>query len=86
VLTEKNEDLDKKYKKCMKVVEKLESENIDQKEELDLLRNFKQQSKLQDSKISIEYDGLLKEYKEQIKRLQQELIRGENTNEIISHK
>lgn len=69
----------------MKVVDKLEAENIDQKEELDLLRNFKQQSKLQDSKISSEYDGLLREYKEQIKRLQQELARFEDTNEIKSH-
>ena len=60
------------------VIEKLEAENIDQKDELDMLRQFKHQNKLQESKISNEYDGILREYKEQIKRLQQELVRQES--------
>ena len=60
------------------VVDKLEAENIDQKQELDELRQFKQQNKLQESRISNEYDIILKEYKDQIKRLQQELSKQED--------
>jgi hypothetical protein len=56
-------------------IEKLETENVDCKQEIEMLRDFKQHSKLQESKISSEYDGLLKEYKEQVQRLQQELLR-----------
>jgi hypothetical protein len=65
------------------VIEKLEAENIDQKDELDMLRQFKHQNKLQESKISNEYDGILREYKEQIKRLQQELARQESRYLLI---
>lgn len=75
ILESKNEELEKKYQKAVMVVEKLEAENIDQKQEIDDLRQFKQQNKLQESKISSEYDMILKEYKDQIKRLQQELSR-----------
>lgn len=78
VYESKIEELEKKYNKSIMVIEKLEAENIDQKDELDMLRQFKHQNKLQESKISNEYDGILREYKEQIKRLQQELVRQES--------
>lgn len=71
----KNQEFSKKYNKSLSVIEKLETENIDCKHEIEFLRDFKEQSKHQESKISSEYDGLLKEYKEQVQRLQQELLR-----------
>lgn len=75
LLEGKNDELTKKYDKALVVIEKLENENIEQKEEIEELRAFKQQNKLQESKISVEYDKLLNEYKDQVKRLQQELAK-----------
>ncbi|CAI2380543.1 unnamed protein product [Moneuplotes crassus] len=84
LLTEKSElsqakitDLQKKYDKAIEVIRKLEQENVDSKAEIEDLRDFKKQSRGQESKISVEYDNLLKEYKEQVQRLQFELARSQ---------
>jgi len=81
IVETKNQDNEKRYNKSLVVIEKLEQENINMKEELELLREFKQHNKLQESKISNEYDGILQEYKLQIKRLQQELGKTDNRYE-----
>ena len=50
ILESKQEEVLKKYNKSLTVIEKLETENIDMKSEIEMLRDFKQNN-LQESKI-----------------------------------
>lgn len=75
ILESKNTELDRKYSKAISVISNLETENEDMKNEILLLREYKTNSQNQEKKMSAEYENILNEYKDQVRRLKQELSR-----------